>query len=417
MRSPRETAKAPIAFLKGLFQRSRPGEASAGSSQSGTRQAAAYLLNDNSLSARDRILVFADGPGATQIISFELPLAELRRSGDVALTMVSEGEFAAMGPRASERVIGALFDAHRPTVVVASRFAGMGAHAIAGECRKRGVRLVAHLDDNLFAVPPELGEAKYRKYNDRARLSRLRLLCERAQLVYASTETLAAQLRQLGIAAPVVSGAIYCAAPAPLAQIRTTADSLVFGYMGTSGHAADLALVEGAIAAILRAIPAARFETFGTIKAPAGLKSAFPERVREIEAAGSYLEFIEKFRAMGWRCGLAPLADTPFNACKADTKFVEYAVAGIPVVASDVNVYSRASALGGVRLARSEGEWIEAIRTLMNDERSARNAAAAAHAAVSRHYAMPLLTAQLCAVLELASASTGGENRVEIQAG
>jgi hypothetical protein len=55
-----------------------------------------------------------------------------------------------------------------------------------------------------------------------------------------------------------------------------------------------------------------------------------------------YADFIPYLRSLGWWVGLAPLEDNAFNRCKADTKWVEYSLAGMAVVASDTVVYRRA---------------------------------------------------------------------------
>lgn len=350
--------------------------------------------------AKSRLLVIADGPGATQTISFVLPLENLRRAGVLELMVVNEGDFEALTPMTAERAMNSLFDNFRPTHVVVSRCGGLCATGVVKACEARNLRYVMHLDDNLFAVPRALGEQKYRKYSSPERLHRLRLLCERADKIYVSTHALAAAIKEMHFSPTVVAGDIYCAPPASLKSFDARGD-LIFGYMGSSGHRDDLEMVAPAISAVLDEIPHAVFETFGTIKAPARLKSRFGQRVREHAAAGSYVEFIELFKEMNWRCGIAPLRDNAFNACKANTKFIEYTVAGIPVVASDVAVYQDIASAGRGLLAGNIGAWTDGIKRMLTDERLAASSVALAQAHIEKRYTMDALGKQVVSILEL----------------
>jgi glycosyltransferase involved in cell wall biosynthesis len=341
-----------------------------------------------------RLLVLADGPGATQVISFDLPFRALREAGVMQLLMLQESDFESLTPRTAEAAIRGVFDHFRPTHVVVSRFGGNGSAGIPRAARAHGVGYVMHLDDNLFAVPVELGKAKFDRYNDPKRKNRLRLLCERADHIYVSTKPLKSQIDAMGFSPEVRSGDIYCAVPIAPAPYKPGKSARVFGYMGTSGHAADLEMIAPAIAAVLKALPDACFETFGSIKAPQSLKTAFGDRVRETKAAGSYLEFLEIFQLMEWRVGLAPLMDTPFNACKADTKFVEYTLAGMPVIASNLPLYQAIAADGRGRLASSAEDWKSGIESLLNDESGGRDMVAKAQQHLGAAYSMERLRAQ-----------------------
>ena len=362
------------------------------------------LLDDAAAAgAPVRLLVFADGPGATQTISFDLPLEAARRAGAVRLTILSEADFAGFNPSAADAAAHTALEQYDPTHVIVSRFGGPGASGIATACERRGQPFVMHLDDNLFEVPAALGAAKFNKYNEPARQARMRLLCERASVIYASTAELARHLSARCFKPPVEAGEMYCAAPCPPAAYAPS-DPPVIGYMGTSGHAADLEMIVPAIRAALQAHPAARFETFGSIKMPKSLQAEFAGRTAARPAAGSYREFIEAFQAMSWSVGLAPLEDTPFNACKANTKFIEYAVAGIPCVASDTAVYQATAAGGRGLLAQTTAQWTRAINQLLTDPDKARAMVDAAQADLSARWSQARLLAQLVRITGLPEA-------------
>lgn len=362
-----------------------------------------YLIRDEGDSrAEDRILILADGRGATQIISFDLPLRNLRETGRVQLTMVDETSFNSLSPWEAERAVCQLLDTHQPTRVLASRFGAIGAHAIADQCVRRNIRLVVHLDDNLFEVPESLGPAKYLKYNDQARLSRLRLLSERADLVYVSTDELKLQLESLGIGSPIRAGDIYCALPVSTTPWQESHSSMrTIGYMGTVGHAEDLASIVPAIIEVMTELPNTQFATFGSIKMPELLLEQFPERCLVTKSKGSYEEFLQNFKDMHWHCGLAPLVNTRFNRCKANTKFVEYSIAGIPVVASASPVYNAVIGEKNGRLANTNEEWVESIKAMLLDDDAAEQYVRNAQNYLEENNSMKQLTQQLGDILEL----------------
>jgi glycosyltransferase involved in cell wall biosynthesis len=135
--------------------------------------------------------------------------------------------------------------------------------------------------------------------------------------------------------------------------------------MGTAGHAADLQMIVPAIARTLEQFPSAEFETFGTIQMPAEL-GRFGARVRHIPRCSDYRSFLLRLAELRWQLGLAPLRDTPFNRCKADTKWVEYTAAGIPVLASRIPVYDKLEEAGALA-ATSEHGWHDALERLGRD--------------------------------------------------
>jgi len=391
-------------FFRAPLSSSSQGAPAATAARTKPASAVAPLIDDLDTGTADvRLLIFADGPGATQIISFDLPLRKEREAGRLRLRMLSEADFqCATAPDADELAETVISD-FDPTHVIVSRFGDMGTSGIVTACQRRGLPFVMHLDDNLFAVPEALGASKFRKYNDPARLGRLRLLCERAQTIYASTAELGRQISALGFTTPVVAGEIYCSAPA-IPVPYTPPATPVIGYMGTAGHAADLDMIVPAIVRILEKYPDARFETFGSIKMPKTLAKTFGERVAARPAAASYLEFVQLFQTMNWTCGLAPLQDTRFNACKANTKFIEYTVAGMPCIASDTIVYRDSLAEGRGLLARTPEDWFDAMESIINNPIGAHSMLEKAQSALHSNWSADALRDQLIRICNLPAA-------------
>lgn len=334
------------------------------------------------------------GPTATQMISFAQPFAE---APDAPFRMVFERDYASVAE------VESAFNAQRADVLVLSRYtSGFGSDWIR-LARQAGIPVIFHIDDDLLAVPPSLGEAKFKAYNSPERLQALRDNIDGSDLLYVSTAELATRFHEHGIRTPIVAGDVYCAvAHDEIGALTGPASGPVIGYMGTAGHSADLAMIMPAACEVMESIPGLQFEVFGTIKMPSQLER-FGSRVRHIPPVADYSEFLPFLRSLGWWVGLAPLEDNVFNRCKADTKWVEYSLAGMAVVASDLPVYHRACADGAGILASSTGEWSESIRKLILEPLERRRMIEAAQTKLRQTYSHEKLRQQVINVFEQAS--------------
>jgi glycosyltransferase involved in cell wall biosynthesis len=348
----------------------------------------------------ERILVVGDGkrgPGATQMISFGQPFDA--RHGPTPARVNFEIDYSDV-----EKVREA-FASHQPDVLILSRCTTPRGLEWIRLAREAHLPVLFHIDDDLLAVPPSLGEAKFKAYNDPARLAALRANIEACDLLYASNPTLAARLKEHELNVSIVAADIYCSiSPSDIGALKGQASGPVIGYMGTSGHGADLAMILPAIEDAMDALPTLRFEVFGTIEFPARL-TRFGRRVRHLAPVQNYGDFLPFLRSIGWWVGLAPLEDNMFNWCKSDTKWVEYSVAGMAVIASDVPVYERACSNGAGVLCRTIDDWREAILSMLLDHERRNSSIAAAQSKLAEHYSHQRLQAQVLQVIDRARQS------------
>jgi hypothetical protein len=278
---------------------------------------------------------------------------------DVASSARTDAEARAM--------IAAFIHALRPQAVFVSRYGGIGAAGIAAAARATAVPVIFHLDDNLFALPPELGAAKVKKYADPVRQAALQQLLDEADLVYLSTSLLFEQLQIGGQLTrnAVVAEIASASDPVPDALADLPPLPIVFGYMASSSHSADLAMITPAIVGALMRYSDTRFELFGNIARPPALKR-LGARVAHHPAIADYDAFLRRLAQLGWHFALAPLQDMQFNRAKTNTKWVEYAAAGIPTLASDHPIYRDCCRAGAGVLVR-DGDWEGAIATMITD--------------------------------------------------
>jgi hypothetical protein len=96
-----------------------------------------------------------------------------------------------------------------------------------------------------------------------------------------------------------------------------------------------------------------------------------PDWIRRLppstHATRSYPGFVHWITHAGpWDIGLAPLAATPFNACKSPIKALDHAALGLATIASDVPAY-RGSVPGGLLVPNTITAWREALSRLIRD--------------------------------------------------
>lgn len=337
----------------------------------------------------ERVLVAADTIAATQEISFRRPLTEQLKKKEIDLLMVDDSGHNLQDPEVCRKI----WHSFQPTVVVFSRFSLAIRTELYAMAKAAAVPIVFHIDDNLLNVSPSLGKAKLKQYNNPERKEALRASMQNADTVYASTRRLAKYLSKEGITAHFSPGEIYCSVdPAQVAPYKRSSDPII-GYMGTSGHLADLLLVVPAIDRLMEERPGLQFHVFGSIASKVDF-TRFGERFRAHETAPSYDAFLEQLSQLGWWVGLAPLERNTFNLCKADTKWVEYSLSGIPVAASEIEVYESACA-GGCGVLVKDKEWYSAISSLLDDPELGKRMVDAAQSKLTQSYTHDRLASQI----------------------
>jgi len=297
-------------------------------------------------------------------------------------------------------------EAFRPDTIVFCRYSGRYADCIMDWARRNGAATLLHLDDDLLRVPPQLGAAKYRFHNAPRRLRTLRRLLRETDLVYCSTTALRERLRADGLEdGRAVVGQIYC----PGEVLRTAPEGAVFkiGYMGID-HAHDFQIALPALVRVLDRNPDVHFELFGPIPTPAPLER-FGARVTRVAPVPSYEAFLAHFATLGWAVGICPLADTPFNRTKANTKWVEYTAVGAAVVATSGTMYDECCGDGCGLLAGSDAEWERALQALVDNPALRLGMVEAAQRRLQAEYSMTALRGQVLEIFQAARARAKGQ--------
>ena len=359
--------------------------------------AACFEIHVPAGAGEPKILILTEYVNATYFISFDIPLKHLRQQRDVGFSVMSQGRVAQLGIDKASAAIAEL----APDVIVFTRYGQPTGLQLLAQARQLGIPTIYHIDDDLLELPASLGE-EITKRNGAIEVvgARTRLLKE-CDFIYASTPELAKRLQQRAGRSDAYCG-IYASYLGDILETRQApaGRATTIGYMGSKGHQNDLMLAVPALVALMQEFPDLRFETFGTIAMPPELAS-FGPRVASHRVNTSYLEFVHKLAGLNWDLGLAPLVDEAFNHCKAPTKYIEYTSAGIPVVASDVNVYRDVVEAGCGWLVK-DSEWENALRSAMADSDARTAALHGAREYCANEFSVGRLATQLQSVLRMA---------------
>lgn len=229
--------------------------------------------------------------------------------------------------------------------------------------RSKGVAVVVDVDDDLSAIhPSNPAWSMHHPGNEGRRMAggqvnrhswrNLAAACRDATLVTVSTPALLDVYARhgRGVVLPNYLPDHYYGLP------RT--DSDVVGWPGSyHSHPNDPEAVGGAVARlvdegaefVMRGDPAGAGKAFGLARDPAGGGVPIEEWPRAVASLG---------------VGMAPLADTRFNAAKSWLKPLEMCAAGVPWVASPRAEYARLHALGAGILADRPRTWYRELKRL-----------------------------------------------------
>jgi len=272
------------------------------------------------------------------------PLTELTRRGHLVATYTDPQQL-----RLSDEDLDIILEDF--DVVFMARYIEPEAVELAKRLTAAGIGIVWDYDDDV--VRPER----------RAGFDGMAPLVD---VVTTTNEPLAARYREYG-ARTVVPIPNFVTRPS-LAAARRRHDGTVLGYIGWIDHQDDwdeLGL-QGIVEDLLDIHPDLRVESVG----PIDLRLP-----RDRYHSYGVLQFDQLPRAIGgFDIAIAPLIDKPGNATRSDIKLKEYAIAGVPWLASDYGPYVGFGEDQGGRIVGDDG-WFDALSGLLSDGKAQRKLA------------------------------------------
>lgn len=223
----------------------------------------------------------------------------------------------------------------------------------------KGIRTVYELDDNMWNFSPQNKARKF--WQEPEHIKGLESCLSACQVVTTTTNYLA------NIISKFNSNVVVLPNMLPLefwiAKNESNPENrLVMGWQGSSGHFGDLELLRGIVEQMLEDYENLDVELVGMSQYP------FKEHPR-IKALQTVKPHELAGLIVGFDIALAPLADNLFNRSKSDLKFLEYAILGIPCVASKVLSYEETIEHGKTGfLVRNSKDWIKYLKRLIGDK-------------------------------------------------
>ena len=222
-----------------------------------------------------------------------------------------------------------------------------------GVMRAKGITVVVDVDDDLSSIhPSNPAWAVHRPGAGLHSWHNLALACRNASLVTVSTPTL------LNVYARHGRGHVLPNYLPDMYYGIARQDSDTVGWPGSyHSHPNDPEVVGGAVARlveegaqfVMRGDSTGAGKAFGLAADPPGGAVPIDEWPRAVASLG---------------VGIAPLADTKFNAAKSALKVIEMSACGVPWVASPRAEYRRIHAMGAGVLADRPRTWYRELKRL-----------------------------------------------------
>jgi hypothetical protein len=318
-----------------------------------------------------------DGCGRYRMI---FPARALRAQGHDVRIILPRGRTGAVGLTGMQDEHGNLLSVQPPAdadVMVFQRITQWQLAQAIPFIRDLGVAVVVDMDDDLTAVDPRnvAWTAMHPRYGRPGQnWANATRACLAATLVTVSAQALLRVYAPHGRAA-VLENRI----PRRYLDVPHD-DSDVIGWPGSvHSHPGDLPVVGQSVGRLVR--EGHRFMTVGT-----GL-GVQQELGLEADPPASGLVPIEMWpnAVAQLGVGMAPLADTRFNAGKSALKPLEMSACGVPWVASPRAEYTRLHRHGVGRLAAKPRDWYRELKTLATDAALRRDMSERGRAVAAEH--------------------------------
>jgi glycosyltransferase involved in cell wall biosynthesis/SAM-dependent methyltransferase len=260
----------------------------------------------------------------------------------------------------------------KPDIVICQRFwcqKQSQGNQILGEIKKRGIKVIYDLDDDLLSVTNIHADQQLIK----ERASLVLSMLSYCDLAVFSTSYLKKKYRPLchnSIVIPnrlgkqiwVNDNALPCSKQNKTLRIL---------YMGTATHDTEVDFLNLVVSRIKNTYGArVSFVMVGCTTSQTK-KSGWEVCTPPINATTNYPAFARWLLSQSWDFALAPLIDTEFNRGKSAIKLMDYSALGVPIVASSHSEYEREFvASSGVSLLPNDVEsWVQKITFLIENEK------------------------------------------------
>jgi glycosyltransferase involved in cell wall biosynthesis len=307
-----------------------------------------------------RIVIVVEGHGPCAWYRGLVPGVELMKLGHEVVMLDS------LGPK----------DVEGCDILVAERIAQPRLAEAFKFVKEHGGLTVFDLDDDVWNVSPN--SPAFRYWGLPEVQGAVANLIRAADLATTTTPALADRIRTFNRNVKVLPNFLPQERWPAEAKPIERKDPLVIGWAGSATHGDDFKVLGDTLSAVLEKYPHVEVHLAGAM----GHWVEPHERIRHLEPVPieNYSEIL-----YGFDIAVAPLADGRFNRCKSDLKVLEYAMIGLPVVASRVGPYAEFIKHGeNGLLASNPKDWLRCLSRLVDEIDMRRSLGAAARASAER---------------------------------
>ena len=240
---------------------------------------------------------------------------------------------------------------------------GISNHII--QSQKQGIKIINDIDDWYWGLSPSNDAFwhNHPKKNPAENFNHYRSIISKSDLVIASTPYLASRVSEF-CRAPIVVSKNTVDMNRFTPRQHADYDRPIVGWVGSTNHrSGDLEILKGVLSPLVRSGSIRLFHGGAMPKAP-----TFASKIGVPESQVATMPLVphEKYpELMVMDIGLVPLTNMAFNRCKSDIKGLEYAAAGIPFIASNLDAYLELQHdLGVGFIAKKPLDWGKHIKKL-----------------------------------------------------
>lgn len=256
--------------------------------------------------------------------------------------------------------------------------------AILDHCQKYSINLYYDIDDDLLSIA-QSSHPERKVYA--AHSQTIAELIKAARNVSVSTEALALKINGLR---PNLTVRSNCLSKEVISTTRDIVRHRSIGivYMGTQTHDADLKIVLPALSKIKLLYGEAVTIYLVGVTNKSMTHRGFEVLSPPTDIARSYPLFMQWLAQLDcFDIGIAPLAESEFNTCKSDIKFLDYSAIQIATIASSAPAYAQTieNKLNGLLVHNTTEAWIEALVKLIEEPDTRLKLAENAHRYLMAH--------------------------------
>ena len=236
------------------------------------------------------------------------------------------------------------------------------------KAKQHGIKLVYEADDDFLDINPSNPSFNYIHGN----LVNIKKLVGAADKIVVSTPELKKRFDKLNLASDVeIIRNYYLDNVLPLKPFSYTGDSYVkIGYFGTMTHNNDLELIHNVILRLKDIFSKKAIQVDFEVIGASIDENIDWFSVKKLPyypmSMATFMKWITN--EANWDIGIIPLVNTEFNKCKSELKYIEFTALGVPVVASDVDIYKNTIEDGVTGfLANNEDEWVDKLSILIEN--------------------------------------------------